>query len=218
MKRLVIFDLDGTLLYTIDDLAVAANYALAACGYPLHAVEEYPHFVGNGISKLLERALPEEARCEAEVMRMREHFISYYDAHNMDYTRPYEGIETLLVQLQDAGVMLAVASNKYHSATLQLIKHYFPYIGFISVLGQRDGIPHKPHPVIVEEIVATAGVSLDDVLYVGDSDVDMFTATAAGVESVGVTWGFRSEQNLREAGASHIIHQVHELLPLVGIG
>lgn len=215
MKKLVIFDLDGTLLDTIEDLAVAANYALEACGYPLHDVSEYPRFVGNGISKLLERALPVAARCESEVERMRHIFMPYYDAHNAVYTRPYTGIETLLDVLHGRGIMLAVASNKYHSATIQIVKHYFPTIPFVAVLGQRDNVPKKPHPAIVHEILATAQVSAQEALYVGDSDVDMHTASSAGVESVGVTWGFRSEENLREAGACHIIHHADNLLQWV---
>ena len=212
MKKLVIFDLDGTLLNSIEDLAVAANYALGECGYPLHDVCEYPHFVGNGISKLIERALPEEYRSAQEIVRVMQVFMPYYDAHNTDYTCAYEGVENLLDTLHKRGVMLAVASNKYHSATCDIVKHYFPNIPFVAVLGQRDDVPKKPHPAIVHEILATSQVEAHEVLYVGDSDVDMHTASSAGVESVGVTWGFRTEENLRNAGACHIIHRADELL------
>ena len=215
MKRLVIFDLDGTLLNTIDDLAVAVNYALAQCGYPQHEVSRYHMFVGNGIGKLLERALPEQVRSEAEVMRMREIFMPYYDAHNAVLTRPYEGIVALLETLQSRGVMMAVASNKYHSATQQLIAHYFPTIRFVAVLGQREGVPVKPHPAIVDDILSTAGVTPEEVLYVGDSGVDMLTAAAAGVTSVGVTWGFRSEAELVDSGATYIINRADQLLNLI---
>ncbi len=215
MKQLVIFDLDGTLLNTIDDLAVAANYALSQCGYPTHEVSEYPHFVGNGINKLLERALPEYKRNETEVERLRASFMPYYDAHNAVYTRPYDGIVDLLEQLRRDGVLLAVASNKYHSATVSIIRHYFPQIDFSVVLGQRDDVPKKPHPAIVNEILERTGVRQQDALYVGDSGVDMTTACAAGVESVGVTWGFRSEAELVETGACHIIHSADELLKYV---
>ena len=212
MKRLVIFDLDGTLLDTIEDLAVSTNYALGECGYPLHEVSEYPHFVGNGICKLIERALPAEARTTDEIARVMQVFMSYYDAHSADYTHPYAGVEALLTTLHERGVMLAVASNKYHSATLQIVAHYFPTIPFVAVLGQRDDVPKKPHPAIVHEILATANVDAHEALYVGDSDVDMHTASSAGVESVGVTWGFRPEECLREAGACHIIHRAEQLL------
>ena len=215
MKRLVIFDLDGTLLDTIEDLAVSTNFALAQCGYPIHDVSEYPHFVGNGISKLIERALPEEARSAEEIARVMQIFMSYYDAHNADYTHPYPGVEALLTALHEGGVMLAVASNKYHSATLEIVAHYFPTIPFVAVLGQRDDVPKKPHPAIVHEILATAQVEAHEALYVGDSDVDMHTASSAGVESVGVTWGFRPEECLLEAGACHIIHRAEQLMQWV---
>lgn len=216
MKRLVIFDLDGTLLNTIDDLAVSVNYALSQCGYPLHDVSEYPMFVGNGIGKLLERALPAEARCETVMQRMRELFLHYYDHHNAEYTRPYEGVVALLEELQRRGLMVAVASNKYQSATEALMAHYFPTIRFVAVLGQREGVPVKPHPAIVNDILAITNVSHEDVLYVGDSDVDMLTAAAACVTSVGVSWGFRSEAELRRAGASYIINRAEELMDLLG--
>ncbi len=215
MKRLVIFDLDGTLLNTIDDLAAATNYALDACGYPLHDVSEYPRFVGNGISKLLERALPEAARNAIEVERMRSHFIPYYDTHNAIYTRPYDGIIELLQEIQASGIRLAVASNKYHSATQHLMMRYFPGINFSVVLGQREGVPCKPHPAIVHDILSATGVSAEEALYVGDLDVDMLTAAAAGVESVGVTWGFRSEESLISNGACYIIHHADELMTIL---
>ncbi len=215
MKRMVIFDLDGTLLNTIDDLATSVNYALSVNGYPTHEVVEYPAFVGNGIDKLIERAMPRNARTHELVMRVKSDFVAYYDEHNAVYTRPYDGINALLMTLQERNVLLAVASNKYHEATLSIIAHYFPSIAFVAVLGQRENFPKKPHPAIVNEILSIAHVDASDVLYVGDSDVDMTTALLAGVESVGVTWGFRSEENLREAGACHIINTPNDLLQLM---
>ena len=168
MKKLVIFDLDGTLLDTIADLAASTNYALQACGFPTHEVSAYRFFVGNGIMKLFERALPEEARSAEHIERIRALFIPYYNAHNADHSRPYPGMAELLASLQEAGVQLAVASNKYQAATEELVAHFFPGIRFTKVLGQREGIPTKPDPGIVEEIVAVAGVEKADVLYVGD--------------------------------------------------
>lgn len=215
MKKLVIFDLDGTLLNTIDDLATSVNYALSLHGYPIHEVGEYPAFVGNGVDKLIERALPCDARSSECVKRVKSDFATYYDEHNAVYTRPYDGIEELLLALQDRGVMLAVASNKYHKATVSIVTHYFPSIEFVSLLGQRDNFPKKPHPAIVNEILSMTRVDVNDVLYVGDSDVDMTTASLASVESVGVTWGFRSEECLRGAGACHIIDSPVELLQLI---
>ncbi|MGM9798076.1 MAG: HAD family hydrolase [Parabacteroides sp.] len=196
MKKLVIFDLDGTLLDTIDDLAASTNYALQVCGFPAHEVNAYRYFVGNGITKLFERALPEEVRTAETVARIRSLFVPYYDAHNADQSHPYPGMVTLLTQLQANGVALAVASNKYQSATEKLVTHFFPGISFVKILGQREGIPAKPDPGIVNEIMVAAGVEKEDVLYVGDSNVDMQTAQNGSVDACGVTWGFRSKEEL----------------------
>lgn len=217
MKRLVIFDLDGTLLNTIADLAQSTNYALARLGYPTHEEDAYHFMVGNGINKLFERALPEAERCEANVLRVRAKFVPYYNLHNADKSRPYPGIPELLLHLQNAGLLLAVASNKYQAATEQLITHYFPHIRFAAILGQREGIPVKPDPSIVEEIVTRTGVSKEEVLYVGDSGVDMLTAKNAGVTACGVTWGFRPRSELEAQTPAHIIDQPEEILHLIHI-
>lgn len=194
--KVVIFDLDGTLLNTIADLAAAANHALTALGFPRRGEEECIRFVGNGVTKLLERALPDGAKTPENVERMREEFFKYYDEHLWDKTTVYPGITELLEALQTQGALLAVASNKYQSATERLVKHFFPQIHFLDVLGQRDGVPVKPDPDIVHEILLSAGVKKEDVLYVGDSDVDMQTAQNAGVRVCAVTWGFRSRELL----------------------
>lgn len=216
MKQLVIFDLDGTLLDTVADLAGATNQALARCGYPTHPVEAYYQFVGNGINKLFARALPAEHSTEEEVMRIRALFVPYYNEHNADCSRPYPGVVELLAALQERGVKLAVASNKYHEATLKLVRHFFPDIRFASIYGQREGVPIKPAPDVVYDILRDTGVAPEQVLYVGDSGVDMLTASNAGVESVGVSWGFRSIEELREHGAVHIIHEASTIERLLG--
>lgn len=210
-KRLAIFDLDGTLLNTIADLATATNQALDACGFPTHPIEAYPFFVGNGINKLFERALPAEARTEENVLRIRAHFLPYYDEHNADLSRPYPGIPQLLENLQAAGIQVAVASNKYHRATEKLIQHYFPTIRFAAILGQREGVPIKPHPQIVEDILALVPVSKEEVIYIGDSGVDMQTALNAGVESIGVTWGFRPREELLQNSPTHLADTAEEI-------
>lgn len=210
-KHLAIFDLDGTLLNTIADLATATNQALDACGFPTHPIEAYPFFVGNGINKLFERALPAEARTEENVLRIRAHFLPYYDEHNADLSRPYPGIPQLLENLQAAGIQVAVASNKYHRATEKLIRHYFPTIRFAAILGQREGVPIKPHPQIVEEILALVPVSKEEVIYIGDSGVDMQTALNAGVESIGVTWGFRPREELLQYSPTHLADTAKEI-------
>ena len=210
-KRLVIFDLDGTLINTIADLAVATNEALKAMGYPTHAEEVIQTFVGNGVSKLLERSMPEDKRTEENIALVRRHFMAYYDQHNADLSTPYPGIADMLSRLQEAGVMLAVASNKYQSATEKLIARYFPHINFVCVLGQRQGIPVKPSPDIVLEIMEKANVSRSDTLYVGDSGVDMQTAINAGIDSVAVSWGFRPRAELEAFRTLAIIDKAEDL-------
>ena len=212
MKKLVIFDLDGTLLDTIADLAEATNHALKQLGYPTHPTDTIRTFVGNGINKLLERALPEHERTEENVLRMRTHFVPFYDEHNADLSRPYPGIVALLGELQRRGVMIAVASNKYQAATEKLVAQYFPTINFVEVLGQREGIAVKPDPTIVFDILKKADVSPEDVLYVGDSGVDMQTAIHAGVDAVGVAWGFRPRTELEGFSPKGIVEKAEELL------
>lgn len=215
MKKLIIFDLDGTLLNTIADLASATNHALAANGYPQHATEEYRFFVGNGINKLFERALPDGEKTETNVLRIRQSFIPYYDVHCADLTRPYPGIPELLNTLQQKGIQIAVASNKYQRATGKLIPHFFPDIRFTAIFGQREGIPRKPDPQIVHEIIKLAGVQPEDVLYVGDSNVDMQTALHAKVDGIGVTWGFRPRTELEEGHPYAIIDKASDLLAYI---
>lgn len=214
-KRLAIFDLDGTLLNTIADLATATNQALEACGFPTHPVSAYPMFVGNGINKLFERALPCEARTEENVMRIRAQFLPYYDLHNADLSTPYPDIPQLLEHLQAAGLQLAVASNKYQRATEKLIRHYFPTLQFVAVFGQREGIPVKPHPQVVEDILAITRVRKEEVIYIGDSGVDMQTAVNAGVESIGVTWGFRPREELLQHSPTYLADTVEELEAII---
>lgn len=212
MKRLVIFDLDGTLLDTIADLAAATNHALAQLNFPTHEVSAIRTFVGNGIAKLLERAMPEKERKEENAARIRHLFQTYYDKHSMDNTKPYPGIIELLHALQQNGVMQAVASNKYQAATAQLVTHFFPDIHFVGVLGQRQNIPTKPDPSIVFELMKLANADKKDVLYVGDSGVDMQTALNAGVNAIGVSWGFRSRKELGAFRPMSIIEKPENLI------
>lgn len=215
MKKLVIFDLDGTLLNTIEDLAHAANHALTECGFPTHDVASYPFFVGNGVGRLLERVLPMDHRDAATIARVRSVFQEYYDRHLYDYTHPYSGIEDLLDDLASRGVKFAVASNKYQAATSALIAHFFPRLPFEAVHGMRPDIPAKPDPSIVFGVLRDVPTPKADVIYVGDSGVDMETARRACVESVGVTWGFRPVGELRQFLAEHIITEPYQLLSLI---
>jgi phosphoglycolate phosphatase len=218
---LIIFDLDGTLINTIDDLGQACNHALSACGFPTHKIEDYPRLVGNGINKLIERALPEEHRQEATVLRLREYFVPYYDAHNCDLTHPYDGIPELLAALKAAGHTLAVASNKYQAATEKIVAQLFPNT-FDVVLGERDGIARKPDPQIVWDIVerlAQSAYSLEfrskGILYIGDSLVDAETAKAANLPFIACTWGFCTTEQLHTAQPDYMVHHPSEILKLV---
>lgn len=217
MKKLVIFDLDGTLLNTIADLGNATNHALEQCGYPTHPLSAYPRFVGNGVRKLMERVLPESARSQALIEQMLAHFREYYDAHMTEDTKPYSGIPELLAQLTQRGIAVAVASNKYQAAVEKLVGHYFPDIPWAAVEGQKEGVPVKPDPSIVFEILGKHPTPKADVLYVGDSGVDMETARRACVDSAGVTWGFRPVAELREYRADNIIEAPSGILRLCAI-
>jgi len=215
MKHLVIFDLDGTLLNTIDDLGNAANHTLELAGLPTHPRQAYPRFVGNGVRKLIERVLPESMRTPQNVDNLLPGFKEYYDAHLTDCTEPYPGITELLRDLTGRGVNLAVASNKYQRAVERLIGHFFPDIPWVAVEGQKEGIPVKPDPSIVFGILAKSPTPKSDVLYVGDSGVDMETARRACVESCGVTWGFRPLDELLSNHADHIASSATQLLRLI---
>lgn len=215
MKKLVIFDLDGTLLNTINDLGTAANHALERAGFPTHAIASYPFFVGNGVTRLLQRVLPEDARTDENVATLRRYFTEFYDEHNTDNTHPYPGITDLLEELTDMKVRVAVASNKYQSAVEKLISYYFPDIPWVAVEGQKPDIPVKPDPSIVFEILTKSPTPKAETLYVGDSGVDMETARRACVSSCGVTWGFRPVKELKQFYAENIVDSPAAILDLV---
>ena len=207
-----LFDLDGTLLDTVDDLADSTNAALTEAGFPTHPNKAYKFFVGNGINKLIERALPENEKSEENITRVKNSFRTYYDEHNTDYTIPYEGINELLITLQSKGCMLAVASNKYQAATENLIRFSFPDISFAAIFGQRENVPVKPDPAIVNDILKITDISPEETIYIGDSGVDMQTASNSGIFSIGVTWGFRPRAELETAGADYIADSTAEIL------
>ena len=214
---IIIFDLDGTLINTIDDLGQACNYALSACGFPTHKIEDYPRLVGNGINKLIERALPEEHRNEATVLRVREYFVPFYDEHNCDLTRPYDGIPELLQTLKAAGHTLAVASNKYQAATEKIVAQLFPGV-FDVVLGEREGIPRKPDPQIVWDIIhrlSPLASNLSPIYYIGDSLVDAQTAKAANLPFVACTWGFCTREQLLTVTPDHMVNHPLDILTLI---
>lgn len=212
-KKLVIFDLDGTLLNTYADIAAATNYALTLRGYPTHSVAVIRSFVGNGINKLFERALPEGHKNMDEVLSLRRDFVPYYNAHGTENTFVFEGMTELLEKLVAKGCKVAVASNKYQEATRHLIPFFFPTVKFSAIFGQRDGIPTKPDPQIVRDIMKDSFVeNCNEVLYVGDSEVDMETAKNAGVEGIGVTWGCKTRELLEHHNPLAVIDKPEEIL------
>lgn len=215
MKKLVIFDLDGTLLNTIADLGNACNYALRQMGFTEHPLGAYNYMVGNGVRRLMERAAPDAP--QETINTLLAHFRDYYDEHCTDETKPYPGIPELLRTLGYHGVKIAVASNKYQAAVEKIIGHYFPDIEFAVIRGELPEFPKKPDPSIVFDVLAKCPTPKDDVLMAGDSAVDMETARRACVESAGVTWGFRPVSELIDAHADHIVSDPAEILRLAGI-
>lgn len=208
---LVIFDLDGTLLNTIEDLTAATNYALRCNGFAPRSVEECRRFVGNGVSKLLQRALPAGEDTIEQVDRLRKDFVNYYDRHLWDSTFAYAGIEEVLNFCHARAIKLAVASNKYQHATQRLVTHFFASTPFAAVLGQREGIPVKPHPQIVYDILHRTQETAAGCLYVGDSPVDVQTAQNAGVRVCAVTWGFCPQAELAKCRPDYLLHTPPQL-------
>lgn len=213
--KLAIFDLDGTLLNTLADLEYGCNTVLTLMGFPKLKEGECVTYVGNGVSKLLERSLPSAHRTPENLALARKIFFEYYDRHLWDFTHPYIGVCEMLDVLQSRGILLAVASNKYQDATERLVKYFFPNNSFVAVLGQRENVPVKPHPQIVEDILSQCHIKKEDVLYVGDSDVDMQTAHRAGVKSCGVTWGFKSRDVLAAYQPNFLIDKPEALLDII---
>lgn len=212
MTKLAIFDLDGTLLNTVKDLGNATNHALTECGFPTHPIEAYYQMVGRGIYNLFRAAVPAGQSTEEVVQRMASIFIPYYDAHKCDCTRPYDGIPEMLKTITDRGVRLAVASNKYQDGAEKLVHHFFGEYDFVKILGQRDGQPIKPDPAIVDQILAEVpSITKSETVYVGDSNVDMQTGANAEVRTIGVTWGFRSREELASYNPSAIVDSAEAL-------
>lgn len=200
---------------TIEDLANATNHALKQFNFPVHETEAYRYFVGNGVNKLIERALPEEHKNDDAISMVKHEFLKYYFAHSEDCTKPYKGVSELLAKLQSKGYKLGVASNKMHNATVEIVARFFPTINFTSVLGQRDGYPIKPSPDILNDIIATTGVDKSETVFVGDTGVDAATTINADVKFVGVLWGFRPQSELEAAGGRHFITQPNDILGLL---
>ncbi len=209
----IIFDLDGTLLNTLEDLMDAANYALAQYGYPARTLDEIRRFVGNGVRNLMQRALPEGAAV-SNFEEILSAFRSYYTAHCEDKTHAYEGVLELLRHLKDSGCKIAIVSNKLDSAVKELNQTYFSdYVQ--AAIGEKEGIRRKPAPDMVENALSELNASKKETVYIGDSDVDIETAANAGLDCISVSWGFRDAEFLRKCGAAVIAdtpQQVYELI------
>ena len=215
-QKLAIFDLDGTLLDTIGDLAEACNYMLSLRNLGSHTREEYAKMVGNGILNLVKRALPEDKRTDEYVAAARLDFLDFYTANIDRYTRPYDGIREVLHTLQEEGWNLAVASNKFDEGTQKLVHTIFPEIAFKAIYGNKEGFPLKPDAALVQLIMEECNATAESTVMIGDSGVDIQTAKNSGIRSIGCTWGFRPRTELEEYHADFIVDTPSEILRVLG--
>lgn len=213
MYKLAVFDMDGTILDTLEDLKDSTNFALEKCGYPTRSYDEVRRFVGNGIRKLIERAVPEGLTVE-QIDRVHEVFTEHYKVHCADKTKAYDGIKPLLEKLRAGGVKTAVVSNKADYGVQELCREYFDGL-FDYAVGEREGIRRKPAPDAVNEALRVLGMSKSEAVYIGDSDVDFETAKNAELPCISVLWGFRDEEFLREKGATLFVHDPAEIYDIV---
>jgi len=217
MKHLaILFDLDGTLLDTLEDLADSMNATLRSLGQPVHELDAYRLFVGDGVENLVRRALPDRARQDEKLVRdavtaMR----AEYGVRWHNKTRPYEGISELLPSARARGLKLAILSNKPHAATQRVVEHFFPAFPFEAVLGARPGVPIKPDAGAALGVARSLALSPSQFLYLGDTNTDMETAVSAGMYPVGVLWGFRQAEELKSAGAQVLVRHPRQVLTLV---
>ncbi len=210
--KAVMFDLDGTLLNTLEDIADSMNTVLQKEGFKTHAFEAYKYFVGDGVEKMVSRALPEDQGQETLIRRCAQQYRDEYNKRWANKTKPYDGISDLLTALEKNGLKLAILSNKPDKSTKEVVSHFFPKQKFDIVQGARTDVPKKPDPTAALNIATRLSVLPEYFLYLGDTDTDMKTAVAAGMYPVGVSWGFRTPEELRENGAKLIINKPAELL------
>lgn len=210
MYSTYIFDLDGTLLSTLGDLAASCNYALRANGMPERTTDEVRRFVGNGVKKLMERAIPGGLQSPAFDKTYAD-FRSHYMRHNLDTTKPYDGVMELLAELKRRGKKVAVVSNKFYAATQELCRHFFGDLVPVAI-GEREDIRKKPAPDTVIEAMRQLGATADGAVYIGDSDVDIDTARNSGMPCISVLWGFRDKAFLLEHGAKTLVEKPEDIL------
>lgn len=211
--KAVIFDMDGTILNTLEDLKNATNYSLRQFGMPERSLEEVRMFVGNGIRKLVERAVPAGTPKE-KIDQILDVFLEYYEIHSADNTSPYPGILELVEKLKKSGIKTAVSTNKADVPAQELGREYFNGI-FDLIVGQQDGLKVKPAPDSVNKILSILDIQKKDAIYIGDSDVDVQTAKNSGLDFIGVSWGFRGREFLEKNGAKNIVDNANEILDLV---
>ncbi len=213
--KLVVFDMDGTILNTLEDLTDSVNYTMEKMNFPTHSIDEVRNFVGNGIAKLIERSLPKNTE-KLVFEKALEEFTKYYKTHSAIKTAPYDGINELLKKLKEKNIVTAVNTNKIEPAAIDLCNDYFPSL-FDVIVGNKDGVPAKPAPDGIYEIVEKASelkkikINKNEIAYIGDSDVDLQTGINAGVDVIGVDWGFRGKEFLLQNGAPTVVMNTQEL-------
>ncbi|MDD6327752.1 MAG: HAD family hydrolase [Eubacteriales bacterium] len=208
--KLIIFDMDGTTLYTIEDLTNSLNFALNKSKLPTRSLPEVLRFVGNGIRKLIERAVP-DGSSEETIETVHANFTEHYTIHCADTTRPYDGIIKLLKTLKEKGILTAIVSNKADYAVQALCKDYFPNL-FDAVAGEKQDVRKKPAPDMVNNILKSLNLTAHDAVYIGDSEVDIQTAKNSNMDCIAVDWGFRTREDLIQAGANVIVSTPDEIL------
>ena len=207
--KLAIFDMDGTILSTLDDLANGVDYALSENGLPARSKQETRAALGRGVRFLIEQSVP-TGLSDAEISKVEDDFLKYYKVHSMDNTRPYDGIVELIKEVRASGVKTAVVSNKIDSAVKELCANFFEG-AFDVAYGERIGIPRKPDPKPINAIIDEFGLSKNEVVYIGDSEVDLLTANNAKIDHIIVTWGFRDRAFLEQNGAKNLVESMDEL-------
>jgi phosphoglycolate phosphatase len=214
--KALLFDLDGTLIDSLADLASAINRMLALKGYPPRELALFPKFIGEGMRTLVERALPESARDDATTVEdCLAEYVRQYDLCWHEQTRPYKGIREVISAAQAQGLRIGCISNKGHHFTQLCCAHFFPDVTWDVVFGHREGVPRKPDPAAAHEAAGILGLATSDCAYIGDSGIDMQFASRAGMRAIGVTWGFRGAEELQENGADMLVNQPTELLRLL---
>lgn len=215
MIKGIIFDLDGTVLSTLEDIQDSLNAVLERNGFSSRDYDQVRMGIGNGSRVLIRKSLPENTD-EETIDRVAKEFVEEYVQHYNVKSRPYEGIKELLSKLQQKGIKMAINSNKPDRITQMIISESFPEISFVEVIGQKEGVPRKPDPITAEATIESMGLNKEEILYIGDSETDIKTARNAGLASVGCLWGFRDLKTLQESGAEHIVSRPEEILVFIG--